>query len=147
LAREVVVDLRELMALARSVIAEPADADSLAVPSSQLAGDLLPDWYDDWVLLERERLRQLRVHALELIGRRAMERGRYGRAIDAALTALLADPLRESTHALLIELHLAEGNRIAAMRQYEGYCERTRAAGLEPVDELRELAESAVTRR
>src|SRR4051794_14897664 len=33
-------------------------------------GDLLPDWYDDWVLIERERFRQLRLHALEALCRR-----------------------------------------------------------------------------
>ena len=30
-------------------------------------GELLPDWYDDWVLLERERFRQLRLHALDAL--------------------------------------------------------------------------------
>ena len=30
-------------------------------------GDLLPDWYDDWLVLERERLRELRVRALERV--------------------------------------------------------------------------------
>ena len=49
---------------------------------SQLDGDLLPDWYDDWLMIERERLRQLRVHALEQLAERAMREGRYGHAID-----------------------------------------------------------------
>ena len=29
-------------------------------------GELLPGWYDDWVVFERERLNQLRLHAMEL---------------------------------------------------------------------------------
>jgi DNA-binding SARP family transcriptional activator len=71
LSREVVVDVHEVMALARGLL-EPADGDDdRPVERSQLSGDLLPDWYDDWVLIERERLRQLRVHALERIAERA----------------------------------------------------------------------------
>lgn len=83
-----------------------------------LDGDLLPDWYDDWVFVERERLRQLRLHALESAAKWLTSIGRYGEAVQAALAALRADPLRETAHRLLVEAHLAEGNRMEAMRQW-----------------------------
>src|SRR4051794_24680266 len=38
----------------------------------RLGGDLLPGWYDDWVLAERARLRQLWLQALEQAGRRRL---------------------------------------------------------------------------
>ena len=91
-------------------IDEPADADATKDESRQLEGDLLPDWYDDWLEIERERLRQLRVHALEHLGEHALRRGRFGAAIDRALAAIAADPLRESAHRLLIRAYIAEGN-------------------------------------
>ena len=140
LSREVVVDVHEVMALARGLL-EPADGDDdRPVERSQLSGDLLPDWYDDWVLIERERLRQLRVHALERIAERATSAGRYGYAIDTALTAIAADPLRESAHRVLIKAYLAEGNTGAGMRQYREYCRRARKElGLGPSPQLCEL--------
>jgi DNA-binding SARP family transcriptional activator len=86
-----------------------------------LARDLLPDWYDDWVVLERERFRQLRLHALEALCRRLTEAGRFGAAVQAGLAAVAGEPLRESAHRILIQAHLAEGNPGEAVRQYHLY--------------------------
>jgi len=145
LSSEVHVDVREVVALARGLVAQPGDDDEPAVESSRLAGDLLPDWYEDWVLLERERLRELRLHALEEVAARAIREGRYGAAIDAALTAIQADPLRESAHRVLISAYLAEGNASAGMRQYREYCRRARdELGIEPSPRLREIVAELV---
>ena len=89
-------------------------------------GELLPGWYDDWVLLERERLRQLRLHALEASSGLLLRQGCFGEALDLALAALRAEPLRESAHRLLVEIHLREGNRSEALRQYAEYAELLR---------------------
>ena len=118
---------------------DPERADELGA-RSELDGDLLPDWYDDWVLVERERLRQLRVHALEQLAENAIRQGRYGQAIDIALTAIHADPLRESAHRVLIRAYVAEGNSGLALRQYREYCRMVREQlKLGPSHELREL--------
>ncbi len=106
------------------------------------AGDVLPDWYDDWVLLERERFRQVRLHALEVLSRRLADAGRIGEAIDAAILAVTIEPLRESAHRAVIVLHLEEGNVGEAMRQFETY--RTllaRDLDLEPSPELARLVQ------
>jgi DNA-binding SARP family transcriptional activator len=138
LSRAVVVDVRRMAALARGVLDHPDQASELE--SSDLHGDLLPDWYDDWVLVERERLRQLRLHALEQLAERAIGEARYGQAIDIALTAIQADPLRESAHRMLIRAHAAEGNSSLAIRQYREYCRTVREQlELGPSRELREL--------
>lgn len=139
LSREVVVDVHRVAALARGLLEDP-DRDHRLVAHSELAGDLLPGWYDDWVLLERERLLQLRLHALEGLAETAIRRGRYGQAIDIALTAVQADPLRESAHRVLIRAHVAEGNTSVAIRQYREYCRLARGQlELGPSRELREL--------
>ncbi len=104
------------------------------------AGELLPDWYDDWVMFERERLRQLRLHALEILCRRLAAAGSFGPAVDAGLAAVLGEPLRESAQRVLIEAHLAEGNRSEAIRQYNSYRVRLYAElGLQPSPSLRRL--------
>ena len=36
--------------------------------------DVLLGWYDDWVIMERERFRQIRLHALDRIGDRLDDR-------------------------------------------------------------------------
>ncbi len=87
-------------------------------PSHGLFVDLLPDWPDEWVTEWRESWRQARIHALEAASRFYAATGSYGRAIDAALGAVRADPFRESAHRAVIEVHLAEGNVAEAIRQY-----------------------------
>jgi DNA-binding SARP family transcriptional activator len=81
--------------------------------------DLLPDWYDDWVIIERERLRQLRIHALEVLCQRLTALERYPEAIDAGLAAVRAEPLRESAHLSLMRAHAAEGNWCEVLRAYD----------------------------
>ncbi|MPV36321.1 AfsR/SARP family transcriptional regulator [Georgenia subflava] len=81
--------------------------------------DMLPGWYDDWVLLERERLRQRLLHAMECLSRELLRLGRYAEAVESALVAVGSDPLRESAQRVLIEAHLAEGNRCEALRRFE----------------------------
>lgn len=138
LSRAVVVDVRRVAALARGLLEHPEQANGLE--RSELDGDLLPDWYDDWVLVERERLLQLRLHALERLADHAIGQAQYGRAIDIALTAIRADPLRESAHRVLIRAHVAEGNSSVAIRQYREYCRILREQlKLGPSPELREL--------
>jgi DNA-binding SARP family transcriptional activator len=83
--------------------------------------ELLTDWYDDWIVLERERVRQQFLHALEDWADGLTRQGRYARAIQGALMAVAADPLRESAHRAVIVAHIAEGNGSEALRHYKRY--------------------------
>jgi len=96
-------------------------ADLCAVNWPNVALDLLPGWYDDWVIFERERIRQRLLHGLEMLSRQLTEAGRCGEAVEAAILAVSADPLRESASRVLIEAHLAEGNLIEARRAFDRY--------------------------
>jgi DNA-binding SARP family transcriptional activator len=111
------VDLWTSAARARDLLAHDAPIAGPVTWGGLLEADILPDWDEDWVVLERERHRQLRIHALEALSARMTAIGRYGAAIDAAYGAVNAEPLRESAHAVLIQAHLAEGNRAEAARQ------------------------------
>lgn len=92
--------------------------DDSAVSLLLDGGELLPGWYDDWVIFERERLRQLRLHALEVSAQRIAARGDYARALQLVLEAAQTEPLRESAHRIVIAIHLAEGNVYEALRHY-----------------------------
>ncbi|GGI44020.1 DNA-binding SARP family transcriptional activator [Agromyces flavus] len=99
--------------------------------------ELLPGWYDDWVVFERERLRQRLLHALEALSRRLADEGRFGEAVEAAMTAIDIDPLRESAQRSLILVHLCEGNLAEARRAYLQYARRLRAElGVAPSAQL-----------
>lgn len=143
LAADVAVDLHDAEAFARRLLdrSAPWDDADLGTALLELSRDLLPDWYDDdWVLVERERYHQLRLHALEALCDRLTAAGRYGEAVDAGLTAVRAEPLRESAHRVLIKAHIAEGNQGEASRQYESYRHLARdELGIEPSSRLRDL--------
>lgn len=115
---EVKVDAHGVLAMARAVLDGDRAAPRKAV-RVLACEDLLLGWYDDWVLLERERLRQLRLHALEQLSGRLLAAGDVARAAEAALEAVAIEPLRETAHGALIRAHLAQGNRAEATRQLQ----------------------------
>jgi DNA-binding SARP family transcriptional activator len=105
-----------------------------------LSSELLPGWYDDWVVIEAEDWRQVRLHALDVLAGRLCEQRRYANAAMAALAAVQADPLRESPRAALIRVHLAEGNPSEALREFTNYEQLLRLElGIEPTQHLRRL--------
>jgi DNA-binding SARP family transcriptional activator len=141
LSPDIAVDLHEAMAQARRLLRDTslgAHGDG----SMTLMRDLLPDWYEDWVLVERERFRQLRLHALEAQCAALVQAGAYGLAVEVGLACLAAEPLRESAHRALIKAHLAEGNAAEAVRQYQ-LCRTLfmRELGLAPSAEMQALVE------
>jgi len=139
------VDVRNVVALARRLTEAETLSKAVDINSADLAslvGDLLPDWYDDWLQDEREELRQTRLHALESLARVLSKSGHHADAIQAALAAIRLEPLRESAHRTLIEIHLAEGNRSEACRQFQRCLRLLREElGVEPSDSMRLLLE------
>lgn len=143
LAEGVTVDIHPARALARRLLdpaATPEQVELGIAGVGILSADLLPDWYDDWVLTEAEEWRQLRLHALEALAGRLADAGRWGEAASVAAAAVRAEPLRESARARLIKVHLAEGNQSEAVREFVRYQTLLRVElGLEPTPRLRHL--------
>lgn len=86
-----------------------------------LSIDLLPGWPEEWIEVHRECFRQFRLRALERLCDQHRHGGRLRQAMDLALAAVSAEPLRESAHRQLVMVHLAEGNVAEAVRQYDLY--------------------------
>jgi DNA-binding SARP family transcriptional activator len=118
-----VTQLRDKVERWSSGEAPPMDLDPLI-------WDLLPTWYDDWLIIERERQRQLRLHALERMSSWYVSVERFESAIEAALQSIAGDPLRESAHRCLVRAHLAEGNVSEARRQVHSYVALLADAGI-----------------
>jgi DNA-binding SARP family transcriptional activator len=113
LSKTVQVDVRRIEALAHD--ADLDGNDDNALPS----GPLLPDWPDEWLVLERERFRQLQLSALEARCDRLVNRGHIALAINTAWSAVRIEPLRESPHRCMVRAHLASGNTVEALRHYD----------------------------
>jgi len=114
---------------------DPTDVDE-----ASLQGELLPGWYDEWVITERERVRQIQLHGLEALCALLLGKGNFARAVQAGLAAVSAEPLRESAQRLLIQAYMAEGNPTEAVRQFDRY--RTLLSmelGMEPSPSIKRM--------
>lgn len=123
LGPEVQVDMIDSMAQADRLLSDGDELLDDDLRIEPLLLDLLPGWEDDWLLLERERVRQMHLQALEALSCRMFAAGKYGRAVQAALAAVSIEPLRESAHDALITAHLGQGNVGEAHRQYQRYAQ------------------------
>ncbi len=145
LSGELHVDLRAAQDLAHRLVepaGRPTPADLGPGTLTTLTAGLLPDWYEDWSVAAAECWRQLRMHALESLAGHLAAAGRYGEAVEAALAAVGADPLRESARRALIRVHLAEGNRSEALREFHRYSRLlSNELGLEPTAALHRLVD------
>ncbi|WP_405649648.1 SARP family transcriptional regulator [Streptomyces sp. NBC_01386] len=135
LAPEVTVDARELMERTKALLQGAPSSTSTSTSTGALppglddGGELLPDWDDEWLADERERLCQLHLHVRESFAERLASEGKFGLALDMALGALRLDTLRESAHRSVIRIHLQEGNLSEARRAY-ATCRRVLAQEL-----------------
>jgi DNA-binding SARP family transcriptional activator len=138
-------DVHQLCAwAARAIEGRVSGADLRILHWDPEAADILPGWYDDWVIVERERIRQRLLHGLEAIGHQLLRQHRPADAIEAAIEAVRIEPLRESSQRLLIEAHLAEHNFGEARRTYRTYEQLLhQELGISPDPDLSSLFSSA----
>lgn len=141
LADRVWVDVDEFRTNAQAVLSGGAfELPAIIDHPTVIGGELLPGWYDDWVLGESERIRQLRLHVLEALASSLVARGACAQALQMALKAVEIDPLRESAHRLVIRAHLAEGNTAQAVREYQEFRSVLRSElDVEPTHQMTEL--------
>jgi DNA-binding SARP family transcriptional activator len=90
----------------------------------------------NWALRERERLRNTYLDALRSLMQHAAARRDFGVAIHYARLLLATDGLREDVHRELMRLLVLDGQRAAALRQFE-ICRSTlkRELAIQPMRE------------
>ena len=81
--------------------------------------DLLPGYYQDWILFERERLQNMYLLMLDKLIVYLQFRGEYEVAQGYGATILRYDPARERTHRQLMHLYSLAGDRTSALRQFD----------------------------
>jgi DNA-binding SARP family transcriptional activator len=102
-------------------------------------GDLLTSCYDDWIMPERERLRQRLITGLnDLLDALEHERA-YAEAIPHLQHLIRLDPLQETAYQRLMLLHSLNGDRASALRVYHiAATMLERELGVEPGQPLRD---------
>lgn len=117
-----------------------AQVESLKGAVALYQGDLMEGTYDDWCLVERERLANLYLQALTRLMSFFREQEQPAEAIAYGQRILTLDPLQEGTHRELMRLYCQIGDRAAAIRQYE-LCREWLAQelGVEPMPETSRL--------
>jgi len=104
--------------------------------------DFLEGCYDDWALLERERLRELYLGTLERLIALHKQQGEYEEALTNVQQLAATDPLRESAHQELMRLYHLLGRDRAALEQYETLHQiLADEVGVEPMAETALLAQ------
>lgn len=127
-------------ALAEATRARAADERAALATAVELyGGELLPGSYDDWLIVERDRLHERYAGALWRLVALLEEEHDYGPAIAYARRLVEIDPLDEASSRVLMRLHAAAGDRAAALRAYEACVARLqRELGVEPDERTRE---------
>ena len=115
------VDLHEV----RDLVSEITLTGGRPVPPASIdllqEANLLPGWYEEWVIDQQDYLLNQRVDALEALARSYLLAGSFGHALCAARAAAVVDPLRESAQHLLVRCHLAEDNYASAVQVYRNF--------------------------
>ena len=128
------VDVRTFERLVRDDTIE-----ALAEAARVYRGDLLEGLvvhdpaFEDWLLIERQRLRQLFERALSRLMAQALAAGERERAAEAARRLLSLDPLSEEAYRTLMRVHADEGQTAQALKLYDGLWDRLhRELGVRP---------------
>jgi len=121
----------------------PAAVRRLEETVALYRGDLLVDFYDDWVLVERERLREQFGHALTRLLALQASRGDLHAAVAVAERLVEHDDLREGSHRLAIGLHHLAGDRAAALNAFRDcQCRLKEDLDVEPMAETAQLVDA-----
>lgn len=101
------------------------DRESLRRAVALYRGDFLEGFsaraegFDEWAASERTRLRERAIAAMERLGRLERDAGQLDAAVTLAMRVVALEPLRESAHRELMQLHVAADAPGRALRQYE----------------------------
>ncbi|HZG68865.1 MAG TPA: BTAD domain-containing putative transcriptional regulator, partial [Herpetosiphonaceae bacterium] len=152
LAPDTEVDVRRLAA---GLAQPPGEPHSLEAALALYRGEFLADFslpdspaFDDWVVAERERYRQLAIHGLTMLAQLQAARRVWPAALAAITRAVDLDPLREDVQAIAMQLQYFAGDRTGAIRRYEQLRKLLDdELGLPPMAETRAVYDAIITER
>jgi|HubBroStandDraft_4_1064222.scaffolds.fasta_scaffold00001_162 DNA-binding SARP family transcriptional activator/tetratricopeptide (TPR) repeat protein len=122
------------------LVADPERADDAA---ALYRGDLLASLYDEWILPERERRRNLYLAALTRLVSEARRRRDFHAGLERAQRILSLDPWREDIVRQVMALRSESGDRAGALSEYERFAQLLRTElGVDPMPETMTVREA-----
>jgi TolB-like protein len=128
--------------------------EALEQAAALYRGDLLDGFglrdptFEDWLLVERQRMRQRAEEALTMLLSQSLVAGARDRAAAAARRLLSLDPLREAACRALMHIHAERAETAQALKLYETLRDRLqRELGVKPETETVRLYDSIRQRR
>lgn len=97
----------------------PEQYRALQQASKLYQGELLPGWYHNWCMVERERLRSLYLAMMDKMIDYCLAARRYEQGVQHGLVMLHHDITREKTHRRLMRMYYLSGDRSSALRHYQ----------------------------
>jgi DNA-binding SARP family transcriptional activator len=125
---------------------EPAEVAQIESILPLYRGDLLEGIYDEWTLIERERLHTMYINALIHLMDYYAYHNAYDKSLHFAKAILADDPLREDIHRMAMRLYQSMGQRAMAVQQYR-ICTSVlkRELDITPMEETEQLHRQMLT--
>ena len=123
-------------------VAASNDRSRLGEAIGLYRGDLLPEVYDEWLDVLRERYRNAYLRCLSERVSELRRQADLAQAIETARNVLAVDPWREDMVRRIIAMRYESGDRAGALSEYAAFAKRLRAEiNAEPMPETAAVAE------
>jgi predicted ATPase/DNA-binding SARP family transcriptional activator len=126
---------------------ENASADEMIAVLSKYQGDLLPGFYDEWVVLEREHLNSIFEHKMARLMSLLQDEKRWLDILDWAERWIKLGEKPEPAYRALMSAHAAKGDMSKVAAAYERCIKSLHELGVEPSEQTKELYENLKSRK
>ena len=120
-------------------VSEKASADELIVVLSNYEGELLPGFYDEWVVVEREHLYSIFEHYMARLMTLLQDENRWLDILDWGERWIKLGQKPEPAYRALMVAHAAKGDMSKVGATYERCVKSLRQYGMEPSEKTKEL--------
>ena len=123
-------------------VSENASADELRSVLSEYQGELLPGFYDEWVVLEREHLNSIFEHHMARLMSLLQDERRWLDILDWAERWIKLGQKPEPAYRALMTAHAAKGDMSKVAATYARCVKSLKEFGMEPSEQTKELYEN-----
>ena len=120
-------------------LSEVTSTNDLIAVLSEYQGELLPGFYDEWVVLEREHLNSIFEHHMARLLVRLQDEQRWLEILDWGERWIKLGQKPEPAYRALMSAHAAKGDMSKVAATYERCVKSLKEFGIEPSEQTKEL--------